>query len=365
MSEKKLNKKYNRYELNKIHIYINDRGSKGIGKIKYEGYLKCKLVHNDEFSIIVPDLVFVNNKLDNILWFQVFSFMPNQLYKFEEDEMFGRLHVDISCQHTLQIEFNSKDKISNLKDDSVLYKCTILGPNNLKSYSTGSGKFLNQIPYIYLYHHTSEDAKKSILESNKLNSSKWNFQGTRTLKNYNFVYFTSIDKIITNQDLQTIAMSNEGIMFLMLDKTKEKIPIEVYRESTKNRKNSIKFLIDTTLVSNNHMWKHSHDTDDYVYYEFCSPFINRIATIPESSINFKDKIIERCSNILNLNYIVLGDATNQDGLLAPYDEERTNQVFKIEPFANIDNEVINFWFQNQNTDLYTSKKPEYIKFNHT
>ena len=57
------------------------------------------------------------------------------------------------------------------------------------------------------------------------------------------------------------------------------------------------------------------------------------------------------------DYIVVGDATTVEGLAAPYDEEDTRFLLKIErpsPGTNI----FEFWFEHGNLDLYSGKTVE-------
>jgi hypothetical protein len=52
--------------------------------------------------------------------------------------------------------------------------------------------------------------------------------------------------------------------------------------------------------------------------------------------------------------VVIGDATTVAGLAAPYDEEDTTFLLKIErPLAG--SNILDFWFLNSNQDLFTGK----------
>ncbi len=53
-------------------------------------------------------------------------------------------------------------------------------------------------------------------------------------------------------------------------------------------------------------------------------------------------------------YQVVGLATELDGLEAPFDEEDTKYLFKIEPL-NSDMNILRFWFEHSNCNLYSSK----------
>lgn len=352
----KKNTHFDRIELSNSNIYSNKRGYEGVGETIYNGFLKCKLVHNNMFSVIVPDLIYIMDDDENFSWFQFYSFLPNHLSKFNEEQIFGKIKVDIAWGHTLKLTISNEGHVCNFQDQSNLFKCRIHGPKNLMDFSTGKGKLIGGIPFIYLYHHTTPGVKALIEESKNYRGSLWNYQGTKTLENICYAYFTSLDSILQPQDLVMIAMASDGEIPLMLDITNKIIKIKVYRENTVNRTGTLKQLIDTTLLMNNHIWMHTHDQLDYVYYEICSPFIYRVGLQPETVLLFEEETIYRTENIKINDHIVLGDSTTELGLIAPFDEEHTTHIFKIESFYNINTNILKFWFDNNNKDLYTEKK---------
>lgn len=354
---------YDRVEGEKDNLYNTTRGTEPLGSTDYEGFFKCKLVHEQGWSVVVPDLIYIMDKDTDFTWFQFYSFMPNQFSKLSDDEIFGTVYVDIAFGHTLRLTISNKWHVTNLQDHSNLFKCRITGPPNLMDYSTGKGKFINGVPYIYLYHHTLPGTRELILKSSNYHGSLWNYQGTKKLENICYAYFTSLDTLTKPADLKMIAMANNGEMHLVVDVSLEVVPITVYRENTENRTATLKQLIDTSIILNNHIWMHTHDTNGTIYYEICSPFIYRVGLAPNSLLPFAGEQIYRVSNTKTTSYIILGDATTKIGLLAPFDEEHTAHIFKIEPFHNIDSNILRFWFENGNKDLYGGKKIEQQKFN--
>lgn len=354
------NLRYDRVELDGHNMYNTYRGTEERGMTEYEGFLKCKLIHSKGLSLIVPDLIYIMDNVIDFSWIQFYSFMPNDLAKLDDDNIVGSVYIDISFGQTIQVKFFSQNHIKNFYDNSNLFKCTIIGPSNLSEYYTGKGKLLEGTPYIYLYHHTSDAAKDAILESSNFRGSAWNFQGTKELENISYAYFTSLDKIRTPEDLFMIAMSTNEIINLITDITDEIIAIKVYRESTDNRPAVIKRLVNSTILSNNHIWMHNMHPN--VYYEPCGPFIYRVGLLPNTILSFNDEIIVKSDNIKLTGYIVLGDASTKDGIIAPFDEENTTHLFKIEPFLDNDTNILEFWFNNGNKDLYSHKDVELQKF---
>lgn len=361
----KENYQFDRIELSQSNMYNNIRGSKPIGDTTFEGYFKCKLVHGEMFSVIVPDLIYIMDDDKTFSWFQHYSFLPNHLNKFSEEEIFGTINIDIAWGHTLSITISHENHIENFQDHSNLFKCRIKGPKNLLEYSTGKGEMINNKPFIKLYHHTTEGIKELIEKSSYYLGSLWNYQGTKKIQSLCFAYFTSLDSIKQEQDLVQIAMASEGELYLIKDISQEIVPIKVYRENTLNRKASINQLIDSTIIMSNPILMHTQDDLSYVFYERSNPFIYRIGLNSEKTLPFKNGIICRTEDVSTSDHIILGDATTEIGLIAIFDEENTKQIFKIEPFYNSKTNILKFWFDNTNRDLYTEKEITKPKFNNS
>ena len=358
----KPNYQYDRIEGEKNNLYNTVRGTEPIGSNEYHGFLKCKLVHEKGFSVVVPDLIYIMENDTDFVWFQFYSFTANLFTLFSEDSILGSLNVDIAFGNTLRLTIANEWHVTNLQDHSNLFKCRITGISNLMDYVTGKGKMINGVPHIYLYHHTLPETKELILNSTSYRGSLWNYQGTKKLESICYAYFTSLEAIAKPNDLKMIAMASDGELQLLVDVSLEVVPITVYRENTENRTGTLKQLIDTTIILNNHIWMHTHDSNGTVYYETCSAFIYRVGLNPNTVLPFQGEIISRVDNTKTTNSIILGDATTKVGLLAPFDEEHTTHLFKIEPFYNIDSNILRFWFDNGNQDLYSGKKVEQQKF---
>ncbi|MBB5327487.1 hypothetical protein [Tunturiibacter gelidoferens] len=80
--------------------------------------------------------------------------------------------------------------------------------------------------------------------------------------------------------------------------------------------------------------------------------------MPSSTLKLSGDIIEAASvETKQLDYIVVGDATTVDGLAAPYDEEETPYILKIER-PDTGNNILDFWVKHANKDLYSVKNSE-------
>jgi hypothetical protein len=57
------------------------------------------------------------------------------------------------------------------------------------------------------------------------------------------------------------------------------------------------------------------------------------------------------SDFIILDHVVVGDAGTLDGLAAPYDEETTTWIYKLQSTKL---NFLDFWRQNQNRDIYST-----------
>lgn len=308
-------------------------------------------------SIIVPDFLFLKN--NGLKWIQPLAFNPNFLIENQKD-IVCNIQVGISCGYTINIKFKSSDFIRKFKDGSELYKCTIIGPKDLESFITGEGEFKDdKTPFIKLYHHTQKEFKRKILESNYLKDSPWNVSGNLKLKNAGYVYFTCLDEIKYQSDLQKIAMGERGKIKLITDLKDDILILDVTKKDLSSLNAKIPFYINVSAIAPSHLFKH---IDDYglVWYEISWAFIYRVGVYPqEKGIKFDNKIIEN-KDIKLFDYVIVGDCTTVEGLAAPYDEENTDYILKIE--KTNDENILEFWFNNCNQDHFSNKIIEQQEF---
>lgn len=357
------NKRYNRFEFNSYHLYINDYGWEGLAANTIFGYIKCKLVHTENSSVIIPDQIYFNWG-GSLRWLQPFIFFPCRLSKFEGNICCSIL-FDISFGYLSKAIFKNSDYVRSFEDGSQLFRCELLMPDDAGEYAIGkAGKDANWNIKIELFHHTKPDAKQAIIESGKFIGSKWNVQGSNEIEKSDHVYFTPLHEIKTNEDLERIAMSQEGHIKLLRDNFdppdilfpdwKEKykddiLAMEVYRDNKENRTATLDCMVPAHYVSPHHILKHS-PSGQSVYYEISTPFIHRVQIKKGACLNFENSIVLDSEEVVNHEFIIIGDATTLAGLQAPYDEENTTHIFKIE-FLEGDS-MLNFWFKNANKNLF-------------
>lgn len=370
----KEDRRYNRYITDYDHYYVNF-GYDQDYSFNYKGYLKCKLAHTPTLSVIVPDQIYLGNEGGH--WIQPLAFTANILFK-TDDNIIGRLWVDISMGRTLDINISNDSFVRNFDDGSCLYKCDIKGPENLEEYTTGCSYFKKDFtPILKLYHHTKPETVDTILQCKYLNGSSWNMQGTKKLVNISYAYFTCLDKILKPNDLIQIAMASDGKINLIVDDFEvptvlfpnwkdlygDKIlELVVYRENTLNRTGTLSYFVDSTKLASQHIWRHIL-TDSPVYYQICNPFIYRIGLHPNGHINFENnkRFVYNPSDIINFNYIVIGTSTTLEGLSAPYDEENTKEIFKIHKMDDDEN-ILDYWFKESNKNHFSNIDVKYQKY---
>lgn len=353
----KLNKHFNRYETFKSHIYINELGDEEwIKERVYKGFIKCKLMHGTVGTIIVPDLIFYQiDENKRFKWIQPLAFRPNRNY-YVENEAIANIMIDISAKTTVKIQFKKSDFIRKLSDYSELYECEILSSTDISEHFTGEGYFNDEyVPFIRAYHHTSQRNFVKIQECGYLKNSKWNIGGTKELKNIGYVYFTPLNELKYNSDLEQVAMSRKG--FILLSSNDGRIrKVKIYRRFVKHFQKTMAFWLDTQAIAPSHFFKR-RDSIGKIFYLVASPFILRVGMEPEKVLKFEGDLIIDSSK--KADYIVLGDCDYLDGVIAPYDEENTSFIFKIEKESM---NLFDFWKEHANTDQYTNKQVEYQQF---
>jgi len=354
------NYKYNRIEGEFGHYYNeNFDGLRHTGKYEYEGFIKCKLIHGKGISVIVPDQIYLNST--ELLWIQPIMFTPNILSKYK-DGIECRIFVDISFGASIEVVFDDNQFWSSYEDGSSIYDCRIYGPENLEKYATGSACIIDRKPFLLLYHHTKQEAKELIIETSCYKPSSWNIQGTKRLVSIGYVYLTPLDSIKCENDLSRIGMASTGILTFKLDQNKTNTPdlvLKVYRENTLNRKATLSQWVSAISLAPQPLYRHRRHKSP-VYYEIVQYLTHRIGVEPDSVVRFDARSVFPESPKY-IKYLILGDAWEVTGLKAPYDEEDIEKVFKIE-FLTANTTIHEFWFDNANTDLYSTKKIEYSRF---
>lgn len=360
----KKNKHFNRIEYFDRHEYQRLFEERISGASEWDGFIKCKLLHAEGFSIIVPDQIYFQK--ERLFWIQPLFFSPNLIFFTDEDSI-CTIYVDISFGRILRIRFNSSDFIRRFDDKSELFQCKFLGPPDIREYSTGEAYLdENNTPFLKLFHHTVKDAVEGIKTSGHFRLSKWNIRGNKELTNVGFVYFTSLDKIKFKEDLVEIAMISEGGKFaLTLDQSPfgkpDTIMLDIYRDSTANRRYTLFNWVNSSYLAPQPIYRHALPGQP-VFYAIVEPYIHRVGVKPDQVLEHHDNKIDDCNDsVTRFDYLILGNAGTIAGLEAPFDEENTKEIFKIADIGDSPN-ILDYWQENSNQDLFSDSSPELIEF---
>jgi hypothetical protein len=257
-----------------------------------------------------------------------------------------------------------------------LFACEIFGPKDLSEHGTGTARFgANGNPYLKLFHQTTIAARAAIEAGKNFRTGPCNIQGTtKRLTNIAYAYFTPLDAVKFDSDLHCIAMASDGKIYLRRDGAPipkllppdwaslfkdDVLVLDVYPGDLKKREESIGIWIDSACLAPQHINAHF---ERIAYYEIALPFVHRIGTDPKGIVPFDVELtVHSFAGLRVLEYAVVGDCTTLEGLAAPYDEENTQHILKIE--MDLKGRTIHeFWFDYQNSDHFLPKNPELQKF---
>jgi hypothetical protein len=326
-----------------------------------DGFIKLKLVHAEGMSLLIPDLLAVD--FGGMRWFQA-KFFYAPMLSFWDGYAAADICIEISGGILVNVCFTSGGFVASLCDSSHVYRCVISNAADLTSSADGtcslepSGDFR-----LDLFHHTTDQAAEAIQASGRFLGSNWNVQGTRELKNINYAYFTSLKRITSEQDLAKISMASTGFINLLKTNaasSKEAISLKVYRQSTTDRTATVPVSVSASLVASQHVYLHA-TRGQAVYYEICNPDIYRVGLQPGEFAPMTDGVLNVPeANMKRFEYMVLGDADTEDGLIAPFDEEETKSLLHIETCA--EQSLFDFWRAHANSDQVAGRAPELLAF---
>lgn len=322
----------------------------------WPGVVKIKMLHRAGGTVLLPEAVIVGAATNQ--WAQPQFFYAPQLAFADEWStatiFFAALdhtrrnHEGLECRLT----FRQTERLAALPDRSEVYRCEIETEHSPAALAVGRARVRPDGGIdLRLHHHTARETLPLIHASRDVRASAWNYQGTRKLANVAYAYFTSLRRVETEADLQSIAMASDGRLGFQLDTNAGAHPdlvLDVLREATRNRKATLTLWVPSEAVSTPHIWKHSGRT---VHYEVAHPWIYRVALQPGAALDFTGvRATPDRAKLRRFDYAVIGDCTTLAGLEAPFDEENTGETFVVQDLTDTD--VFNFWRSNANTTLY-------------
>ncbi len=329
-----------------------------LGDNVIDGFVKLKLIHGQGYTLLFPDRIYAD--IEGWKFFQPQYFGPCSISFFDAHAM-GMVDVDTDQGDKLVIGFTRNNFIKNFDDGSQLFSCRIIAPNGLEERPSGVARQREDGGFdLALFHHTADETIELIRESGHVRGSSWNFQGSRVLSNVNYAYFTSLKGVESLADLEKIAMASSGSLYMLLDNHVPPagiVPIKVYRESTTNRTATLPLWIPDEIIATQHIWRHDQNLSPGIFYEVALPAVFRVGLLPGAVLPFTaDFATIEAGELKRFDYVIVGDASDALGITAPFNEEDTTSICKIERTGSDD--FLAFWKQNANTDLFSDKKIE-------
>ena len=333
----------------------------------YEGFIKVRLGHSVGRTVMVPDQIVIEHA--GWRFYQPSFFGPCILgFDLEPGLHQGRFSADIGGPREdtparIMITVRSDQILRRYEDGSHVFRCLIEGPSNIQRYSAGRCVPAEEGAFdLKLFHHTTPVNFPLIRKSGELWSSPWNLAGVRRLLNVAYAYLTSLEKVKDKQDLSRIAMASEGLIRFQTTsnrKREEVVQLEVYRDDTSGRTASLEMHVPWDLIAPAHLYFHLPASEP-AYYEVVAPEIFRLGMLPEKKLRLEGKRLSaKNEDRKTFQYVVLGDTSSQEGIIAPYDEENTKMVAHLERFDGTDT-LFDFWRANQNTDQMAGRSFEKI-----
>lgn len=335
----------------------------------YDGFIKVRLGHSNWGSVIVPDQLVI--KLGGWRFFQPSFFGPCLIgFNIEPDIHQAIFSMDVGRPRDNEprriiITLRSDSLVRSNADGSQIYACQIEGPTNLTRFSAGKCHMLAEGEFsLQLYHHTTPTNYPLIRASNELWTSAWNLAGVRELANVAYAYLTSLPKIENDNDLNRIAMASDGRLHFQttsLRHIENTLSIDVYRDNTKGRTAALCFGVPWTIISPPHLFIHQPMIEQ-AYYEVVGPEIYRVGMMPGCKLRIANDMLNADdARRKNFQHIVLGETNSLNGLGAPYDEEGTSMIMRLQQFKAGET-LFDFWQANANSDQMIGGLLDQTKF---
>ena len=326
------------------------------------GLIKVKLAHGVDRSLILPDAVFAKGPA-GLSWYQP-KFFSACLLGFLDHQAYAQLDIVFDNGRRAIVKFRRDSLERHMADGSALYRCEMLAGLEALGEPTGRARKEETGELsVRVFHHTTPETRRKIRESGYLLGSRWNIQGTRELTNVEYVYLTTVPKIVGDEDLVKIAMASNGIVRLVPTNARSErdvFSIPVYRENTLNRRATLNIWTPVEALAPQHIWFH-RPAGESAHYEVGNADILRVGIDPGSVLPIvRDRVdIDRAA-LKRFEYVVVGDADTKAGLIAPYNEEDTESVLKIQSCGTKD--PFDLWWEQANSDVFGGLFPDYQSF---
>ncbi|MDT0507168.1 hypothetical protein [Novosphingobium sp. MMS21-SN21R] len=324
------------------------------GQVATHGYAKVKLAHGRDLSLILVDRVFVE-VAGAWTFFEPVMFGACRLAYLDNAAMV-QVDVDTERAGKLFISFFDADLATRLPDGSHVYRCRIVAEAEFNQKGAGEARRRVDGGFdLRLFHHTAPATLPLIEASGHLRASAWNLQGNKALANVAYAYLTNRATITDDEDLAAIAMATDRRFGLLLDDRDPPdgvVIIEVTRSATIDRSATLALWVPDHIVASAHLLRHDQAAAIGIFYEVVLPAVFRVGLQPGAVLEFSSGVATPASAALrSFDYVIVGDAWTEAGIVAPYDEESTTSICKVQRVE--DRGFAGFWRDHANTDRFT------------
>jgi hypothetical protein len=340
----------------------------------HDGVIKVRLCHAKGRSYLLPDALF---GFGGTRFFLPSFFGPPKLV-FDiptAGGSFGPSHHEVTIDLDVAapratvatrvvVTFRSDGWLRSYTDGAQLYRCTYRSPLTARLAEQVAGNCV-ALPdndfSISVYHHTIPDNAALIATSAELWSSPYNLAGKAKLANVSHLYFTTLPTIENEADLRRVAMSSSSAIDYQTtsDRPREEaLALTVYEGSVDARGSTLRFAVPSGIVAPPHLLHHPLTMAEPSYYEVVGQEIVRVAVEPGVAGTITgDAITVLPTGLKRFGYVIEGNASDMDGLVAPMLEGGAPSVAHIEPLdAGLD--LFEFWKANKNRDLHSGRAVE-------
>ena len=323
------------------------------GHIRRDGIVKAKLAHGQGFSLLLVDRVYVE-KAGSWIFYEPAMFGPPRL-SYRDGDAMAHVYIDTEDGDTLFVDFSNSGFAGGLPDGSQLFSCTVTGPADFAARPAGQARRTSDGSFeLRLFHHTAPATLPLITTSGHVRGSPWNLQGNKQLANVGYAYLTSRTKIANDRDLAAVAMATDKRFGLLLDDQDPPdgvVVIEVTPSATTDRTATLALWLADHIAASAHLLRHDQ-RGMAVYYEAVLPAVFRVGLKPGFALDFVGDVATPAPDMLQrFDYVIVGDARTPTGIVAPYDEEDTHAMCKVERVDAGD--IISFWRDNSDSDLFS------------
>ena len=340
----------------------------------HSGFIKVRLCNARGRFYLLPDALV---GFGGTRYFLPSFFGPPQL-TFDvpfKGRSFGSRHhevtldLDVAAPRALVatrvvVTFRSDDWLRSYDGGAQLYRCTYRSPLTAKLAEQVAGECQRLADgdfAIGVYHHTTDVNAGLITSSGELWSSPRNLAGTAELANVSHLYFTTLSTIEDEADLRRVAMSSSSWIGFQTtsNRPREKaLALPVYEGRVDARGSALRFMVPLGIVAPAHLLHHPLTKAEPSYYEVVGQGIVRVAVEPGVSGTIAGNgIAVPPKGLKRFSYVIEGDASGLDGLVAPMREAGALGVAYIEPLdAGLN--FFEFWKTNKNRDLHSGRVAE-------